>query len=472
VSPGPGAAGPAGPAARAGPWGLALILASYLALGLAYAAATPPWQAPDEPAHFNYVRQLAAKPWQLPRIEAGDWPNDRLERLKAEGFPAGESIAGIEYEDHQAPAWYYLAAVAYRLASGPDEDRLAWLRRFNLLLGALGIALVWALARRGWPDDPALALAAAAFVAWLPMRLAVSASASNDPLAECVTTAAVLLALLRAQGRLSQRRWVLAGGLLLALAFLSKVSAYPVAGLLAAGELVAWLRRGRFGGALAVLTTVQQLALGLLLGGLPWFLRNAAVYGGGDWLGRAAHDRVVVGQPTTADWIARHGLLGGPEALLTRMANWTFASFWGVFGWMGVFMDTRTYRLLALASALVVLGFGLYLVRLARDRAGRRGDERSAVALLGLSLAACVLGYLWWNLDFVQHQGRYLFPAIAAIALFAMLGLRELAGGLARRLGRADRARAVEALAYLAFDGALAGLAVLALGRYIVPQLR
>jgi len=38
----------------------ALILLGYLVAGALYAIYTPPWQAPDEPAHFNYLRQVAA----------------------------------------------------------------------------------------------------------------------------------------------------------------------------------------------------------------------------------------------------------------------------------------------------------------------------------------------------------------------------------------------------------------------------
>ncbi|MDI6834774.1 MAG: MarR family winged helix-turn-helix transcriptional regulator, partial [Rhizobiaceae bacterium] len=31
----------------------------YLALASLYAIRTPAWQAPDEPAHYNYIRQIA-----------------------------------------------------------------------------------------------------------------------------------------------------------------------------------------------------------------------------------------------------------------------------------------------------------------------------------------------------------------------------------------------------------------------------
>ncbi|MCB0131202.1 MAG: hypothetical protein KDD78_10145, partial [Caldilineaceae bacterium] len=38
---------------RPRPW-LVLILAAYVLLGALYAINTPAWQAPDEPAHYNY----------------------------------------------------------------------------------------------------------------------------------------------------------------------------------------------------------------------------------------------------------------------------------------------------------------------------------------------------------------------------------------------------------------------------------
>ena len=39
---------------------LILIVLIYLGIGALYVINTPAWQAPDEPAHYNYVRQLAA----------------------------------------------------------------------------------------------------------------------------------------------------------------------------------------------------------------------------------------------------------------------------------------------------------------------------------------------------------------------------------------------------------------------------
>ena len=52
------------------------IVLVYLIIGVLYAIYTPAWQAPDEPAHYNYIRQLASG--RLPIIEADDYDQDYL----------------------------------------------------------------------------------------------------------------------------------------------------------------------------------------------------------------------------------------------------------------------------------------------------------------------------------------------------------------------------------------------------------
>ena len=61
---------------------LALILVVYLVLGILFAANTPAWQAPDEPAHYNYVRYLAEN-GSFPVLHIGDYPHAYLEQIKS-----------------------------------------------------------------------------------------------------------------------------------------------------------------------------------------------------------------------------------------------------------------------------------------------------------------------------------------------------------------------------------------------------
>lgn len=71
----------------------AIVLAVYLALAAQYAALTPDWQAPDEPAHYNVVRQIA-QGGALPQLEPGDYDQAFLEQVVGAGFPPRSGSTG------------------------------------------------------------------------------------------------------------------------------------------------------------------------------------------------------------------------------------------------------------------------------------------------------------------------------------------------------------------------------------------
>jgi hypothetical protein len=204
-------------------------------------------------------------------------------------------------------------------------------------------------------------------------------------------------------------------GLLMGLGFITKATTYvllPV--VLLTVFAVSWLR---WGGRRAWINAALTLPWALLLGTSFW-LRNIYLYGGFDFLGLGWHDQVVTGQPTTADWIATHGWV----AYWERAWHFTFSSFWGVFGWMGVFMESRIYAALLILSGIVLFGL-LFLAIRARHWAPRLSfGQQSALLSLLLLLLGVAASYVWYNLGFVQHQGRYLFPALLPISLLFAVG--------------------------------------------------
>jgi len=44
------------------------------------------------------------------------------------------------------------------------------------------------------------------------------------------------------------------------------------------------------------------------------------------------------------------------------------------------------------------------------------------LTLLAVLMGLAVLAFIWYNLQFVQHQGRYLFPALIPVATAFALG--------------------------------------------------
>ena len=438
---------------------LGLLLLAYLALAVLFAMRTPAWQAPDEPAHYNYVRQLVEG--NLPVIAPGDWDQAYLGQIVGAEFDPAYSVAGLTYEDWQPPLYYLLQAPLYRLSGGA----LTAMRLLSVALGAGVVALAYVVGRATFGGRVPPALAVAAFVAFLPQHLAILASVNNDSLAELLIAAilALLVVPWPEPATRGDGRRLLALGLLLGAAFLTKGTAYlmaPVAGaFLLARHWGAWRPLARA----LLLVFVPALLLGLL-----WWGRNLAVYGGLDALGKSAHDAVVVGQPRTSEWIAQYGL-GGTAG---RFLRTTFVSFWGQFGWMAAPLPGWMVAGLAGLTGVAVVGLGLRVagsqwpvISDQRLAAGRRPSvNRQHILVLGLTVLLTAALHVYYNLTFVQHQGRYLYPALIPIAVGFVAGWAYWLRPAARRWPWAAW------LLPLGVAAVLGGIALFALWR-ILPGL-
>ena len=143
-------------------WPLLLILACYLLVGILFAAQVPDWQAPDEPAHYNYVRQLANG--RLPIIAPGDYDQAYLDEIREARFAPQYSIDDIEYEDWQPPLYYLLLTPIFSLTNGA----LLPLRLASVLIGAGVIWLAYRIARLLFPEAEWVAWSTAVFVDFIP----------------------------------------------------------------------------------------------------------------------------------------------------------------------------------------------------------------------------------------------------------------------------------------------------------------
>ncbi|MBC8249675.1 MAG: glycosyltransferase family 39 protein [Anaerolineales bacterium] len=468
---------------------IALIIIAYLVVGVLYAVKTPPWQVPDEPAHYNYIKYLAEN-YRFPVLQMGDYPHHYLEEIKGKQFPPEMSIEPLRYEFHQPPLYYVLAAVVYKLFAG----RLLPLRLLSVLLGCCLLWVAYHIAKEIFPENEALALGTTAFVAFVPMHSAITAAVNNDTLAELIL-AVILWMLVRyvklvgwSDGRMvgwsketpdhltkdhltTRPMGGRAGGMgrfvglgvLMGLGLLTKITtlvALPLTlvAIIAKGRWLDQNRKSDF--TRRYLLSAICILLPALLLTLPWFARNTVVYGGLDIFGLQRHDAIVVKQPRTAEWLAQLGATGlAKEFILT-----TFKSFWAKFGWMAILVDERIYFILALLCAVVGLGLVLFVIRNVRQRM-LTSSQRMALGLLALSALFTLLSHLWYNLKFVQHQGRYLFPALIPIGLAFALGLREV---LARDNAKAAALLFLAGVLILAAKGLITGdfnkLSILLLG--------
>jgi 4-amino-4-deoxy-L-arabinose transferase-like glycosyltransferase len=398
---------------------LAAIMVVYLGLALGYAVATPRWNNPDEPAHFNYLAQLATS-GRLPVLQPGDWDSAQLsQRLQSGRFTTGEPIDSFRYEGHQPPLYYALMAPVYRLTAGRSGFQVVALRCGSIVLGLVLLGLVYATTRTLAPDRPELPPLAAGTVAFIPMHTAMTAAINNDTLAEVLASASILVSVLGLRRGFTTRLVVLLG-VLGGLVLLTKVTIYlffPLALVAIA------LEASRQAGPAAQSRATRQIALAVAIAGLIsgwWFVRDVAVYGWPDLFGLIRHDRVVVGQPRPAplDWTL--------EPLRYFLYN-TFRSFWAQFGWSAVVVDPVQQRPYWLYLLLVGLASGGLVRFWRRELPGWPLGAASGLFLILAALVLVAAEVAVYNLSFIQAQGRYLFPAILPIGLLLGLGWSTLA---------------------------------------------
>lgn len=446
----PTVAHPSGVGHREQAW-LALLVALHAALGILYATRIPPYNAPDEPAHVNYVREIAEHA-ALPVLQVGDWDAALLDDLKAARFPPDRDVSAIRYESHQPPLYYLLLAPVARLTGDDQRAQVVALRVATVAISALTLVALHRAAWRVFRGEMTVRLAVVGFAAFVPMHIATGASVSNDALTELFLTLLLWRCLVALAEGLDTRQAAVLGGLA-GLGMLTKVSAAVGLPLLTVAILGA-ARPSRVSAAGVLRQAGPHLvaawSVALLLFG-PWLLRGVFVYGPTDPIGLRRHDLVVAGQPLT-------GAIG-PAVALRSLAT-LFRSFWGQFGWMGVLLDERIYLGLAGLTAIVLLSLGLFLAPWGGFWRDLTPLDRREMALASLPVLSIALGTLGYNLTYLQPQGRYLFPAMAGIALWSVAALRETI---------APRQRAA---VFVVVGLALVGLDVVALFRYVEPALR
>lgn len=411
-----------------------MSLAFTLVAGL-YSVVVPEWEAPDEPAHFAYVAYLLDR-GGLPRMEEGAGPTEAnqppLYYLLAAALvaPVDRTDPAGAFEPNPRFIWagqggrepnvaVHGTASTYPYAGQALALHVA--RLASVLAGAATVGLVVLLGLELLPRRPSVALLAGGLAAFNPQFAFAGGALGNDVLTALLSSATALAVLRAARAPERARGWAVVG-VLVGLALLTKLTAaflLPVAGLAALG-LALHRRSGR-------LAWRGALALGVPIVALTgwWFARNQVLYG--DPFGQVVFQRIHAWNqrfaPVTADDVA-------------RFADKTFRSFWGTFGWMTLGMPEWTYAVFLGLSALGVLWFVPALLLWRGSRLGGR-------QVLGLGwLAAFVLaqaglaGAIALRCGESCYQGRYLFGAIAPIALliaFAALALlpERLARGLA-----------------------------------------
>lgn len=446
---------------------LAIALIAFVNAA-SWALITPAFNTPDEPDHFAYGQYLATTghaPARTPDARVPFSADQTLamnavdlygqssspigrppwlaaqqraaERFRASTPHPGDNGGGATPSASPHPPGYYaLTALAYQLVrSGSVFSQLTVMRLVSALLGALAAACAFGIVRELLPRQRFAAVAAGLLVAFHPMFSFMAGALNND---NGINAAAALSLYLIVRGLRRGLSWRLALGLgaTLAIAPLMKKTGYEIYPAAAVGLLgIAWrnhrIRDGRAWAALAGAFAFVQLGWSLVLQSVVYPSTIAGQH--------AAPPAVAVSSSLSlAEHMPGRFLVYLWELFLPKLPfmgnlfprGWPFYQIyvvrgWGAFGWYTFVFPRWVYAVIVLTVGVVGL---LALSAAVRNwRAVRsRAFEVVVVALFPICVLVAVEAAFFdptgGGRTVVAEQGRYIFPAITALAAIAVAG--------------------------------------------------
>ncbi len=374
---------------------LLLINCLFLGFTLAWLFLIPYNNAPDENTHFTFSVEFILNNHRLPICGVDD-----LDRFR-------HAISSY----NQMPALNYIIAAV----SAGILNALTGLEPF---LGARMASLAWGLlfinslflALRALDVRPNMAAIATATVCFIPQVL-FSFCYINSDAHSLAISALLTLALIRFLKAPADANIVFLG-IAAGMLFSAKYNYFVYAPLI--GVLFIYLLLRRQLTWQTMLKAVTAMFCGFVIISGFWYARNIWLFG------------APIPQPLSAEYLAQFGIvreaLPAKQGFSVTSFVWlarakfiqtSFASFFGLFGYMEVGFPPFVYTMLGAGIILLTALFAVELAR-AQDRA-----LYSAAAGMIL-LAAMVLALHIWTclINDYQPQGRYLFAVLAPAACF------------------------------------------------------
>jgi hypothetical protein len=390
---------------------------AFLTLAGMQALAVRPYLPPDELYHVGYAATILGG--RLPTLTTP---------LPASGVPLPPDDGRLRrvYVANHPPLFYAIAAVPLWLGErlGAPRAGLLAARLLSAWLAAAGVVMVAWLAALLVPARPRVVVGAAWLAALLPGLPHVSAFVYNDGLEFLAATAALVaaVAVIRRGPAPSRLAGLTAATAVAALTRAPGLGLVAIAGAAAAGGVLLH-RDGRPTRRLLLAAGAGALVAGIAGGSAIWFyLRNRSLYG--SVTGAAYNQRLFGFEPQ--DHVLE--LLGSPAYLL-RLYD-------GLWVWTRSNLPRVPAApiLVAIPRVLGVLALAGLAVAAAGALRGRRPPRWDAPAVLAWGLALAWLTGVYAMVAAYDGNGghthpRYLFPALAVLAILGATGLDRLPGG-------------------------------------------
>ncbi len=433
---------------------------------ICWSIVTPPFQAPDEPSHFAYVKQLA-ETGSLPTSSAANsfsaeeiFALDAIDYYKVRQQPQHYTIASHTEQStletqlangpidkgspsagvatSQPPLYYALEAIPYGLAGGNILDRLQLMRLLSTLFAGLTALFVFLFIRETLPATPWAWTVGGLSVALVPLLGFTSGIVNPDSMLFAVS-AATFYALARAFRRGLDTRGAVAIGAVTAIGLVTKLNYIGLIPGVVAAVLVLSARAKRVPGRSAYRLLALALGIGFspailyaainLLSNHPLFgIVSATIHAThGSWLSRLDYvwQLYLPRMPGTTNYF---------PGLFTTRQIW-FDGYVGLYGWLDTTFPGWVYSLALIpAGALTLLCCRSLLNGRALLRS--RWAEVAVYALMAIGLLALVgveSFRAFPKTDTEYGQTRYMLPLLALLGVGVALAAR----GAGRRFGPA-----------------------------------
>jgi 4-amino-4-deoxy-L-arabinose transferase-like glycosyltransferase len=403
------------------------MLAMYLVLACLYSIVTPPFEASDELWHYPMVKYLADHGLQLPLqdpVNPGPWRQEGsqppLYYILSAILTAGIDTSDMDEVRRQNPH----ADIGVVRPDGnmnmivhhTETEVFPWhgtvlavhvIRFFSVALGLGTVIVTYQLAKEVFPEQPLVALGAAALNAFLPMFLFISGSVNNDNLSNLLGNLLTLL-IVRLVKTQTLPNWkfytligVVAGGGLLAKLNIGFLIPLVVMGLLT----VSWRFRSWQP---VVIGGIISSGLTIMIAGW-WYLRNAQLYGDPTGLGMFLQ------------MVGRRAVPANAAQLWSERHSFTQA-YWGFFGGVNVPLPDIVYQLFNVLGGIGLMGSATFIIHSLVKRAWTREHWLPAAVTL-IWPVVTFISFLRWTAETPASQGRLIYGALSAVSVWMAAGL-------------------------------------------------
>ena len=416
---------------------LLAILSIYIILSITYSLITPLFEASDELWHYPMVKYVAdnvALPVQNPET-VGPWRQEGgqppLYYMLGAALTFWIDTSDMDDVRHINPHADIGTIVpdnnVNMVVHNSEREAFPWsgtplamhvIRFFSVLMGAGTVYCTYKLGQELVPQSPSVALVAAAFTAFNPMFLFISASINNDNLSTLLASV-LLLMVVRLIKRSTQpsNRFYLLLGLVTGAGLLAKFQIGFMLPFIALALIVISIRLRDWrpvtiGGAISG-------GLTILIAGW-WYWRNYTLYGD------------ATGINVFLDIVGRRAIPADLHQLWTERESFMRA-YWGIFGAINVPLPDSIYTVFNLLAGLAGLGILIALgqtvtIWFRRNRESRPTDRSYTRLQLARFFAAAwalivFLSLLSWTRQTWASQGRLWFSALAPLNIALAVGL-------------------------------------------------